>query len=323
LIREAKLTDQKYQFSSLFGVAQIFCHPDDDRLDVIIHQLISSIGKAEPSIDVEQAYKQLLNLKGCGILIFKPGIAIVHIRVNNLKRLHLALATNRQEFKCQHLKEKMECINVNSDPIKLVILMMAPANDPVFYLRGVAALSNICKDQDFIDHLLSLEKPEDVWTLFEQADQALPEYIEARHIMRKDYSYLKISDKISTAIDLFCREGTNEYPVIDDDGDLVGIVKGEGLIKLCLPEYITWMEDLSPILNFEPFAEILFHEKNMPVMEIMMFAEHYATVDESTPAIQVAKVMLRNDVKQVYIVRDKKLMGIISIQDFIKMVLRS
>ena len=58
-------------------------------------------------------------------------------------------------------------------------------------------------------------------------------------------------------------------------------------------------------------------------MEIMVFAEHYATVDESTPAIQVAKIMMRRDVRQVFVVRDKKLMGIISIQDFIKKVLRA
>ena len=115
----------------------------------------------------------------------------------------------------------------------------------------------------------------------------------------------------------------NELPVVDADGDLVGIVSEEELIRLCLPEYITWMEDLSPILNFEPFAEILRREAYMPVMEIMVFADRFATVDEATPAIQVAKVMMRRDVRQVLVLRDKKLMGIISIQDFIQKVLRA
>ncbi|MCU7940427.1 MAG: CBS domain-containing protein [gamma proteobacterium symbiont of Bathyaustriella thionipta] len=100
-------------------------------------------------------------------------------------------------------------------------------------------------------------------------------------------------------------------------------VSEEELIRLCLPEYITWMDDLSPILNFEPFAEILQREKNMPVMEIMEIAEQYATVDESTPAIQVAKVMMRREVRQVFVLQGKKLRGIISIQDLIQKVLRA
>ena len=95
------------------------------------------------------------------------------------------------------------------------------------------------------------------------------------------------------------------------------------LIRVCLPEYVTWMEDLTPILNFEPFAEILRRESQLPLLEIMQFSERYATVDEESPAIQVAKVMLRRDVRQVYVVRDNNLLGVITIQDFIHKVLRA
>ena len=58
-------------------------------------------------------------------------------------------------------------------------------------------------------------------------------------------------------------------------------------------------------------------------MEIMKFADHYATVEESTPAVQVARVMMRSDVRQVFVVKNKKLLGIISIQDLIQKVLRA
>ena len=168
-----------------------------------------------------------------------------------------------------------------------------------------------------------MRSPELVWKTIAETGAALPDYVAAGDIMRTDFARLRDTDSLYSAIDLFCREGVNELPVVDADGDLVGMVSEEELIRLCLPEYITWMEDLSPILNFEPFAEILRREAHMPVMEIMVFADRYATVDEATPAIQVAKVMMRRDVRQVLVVRDKKLMGIISIQDFIQKVLRA
>jgi len=58
-------------------------------------------------------------------------------------------------------------------------------------------------------------------------------------------------------------------------------------------------------------------------MKIMKFADQYATVDESTPAIQVARIMMCREVRQVFVVKNKKLMGIISIQDLIQKVLRT
>jgi CBS domain-containing protein len=46
-------------------------------------------------------------------------------------------------------------------------------------------------------------------------------------------------------------------------------------------------------------------------------------VSEESPAIQVAKVMMRRDVRQVYVVKEKHLVGVITIQDFIHKVLRA
>nr|MBS0019681.1 CBS domain-containing protein [Gammaproteobacteria bacterium] len=161
------------------------------------------------------------------------------------------------------------------------------------------------------------------WKWFDAAGQHLPDYVIARDIMCANYPRLRDIDTLSDAIDAFCRFGVSELPGVDEDGDLVGVVSEDELIRLGLPEYITWMEDLSPILNFQPFAEILRREANVPVIEIMAFADRYATINETSPAIQVAKVMIRRDVRQAYVVRDKQLAGVISIQDFIQKVLRA
>jgi CBS domain-containing protein len=41
------------------------------------------------------------------------------------------------------------------------------------------------------------------------------------------------------------------------------------------------------------------------------------------PAVQVAKIMMRNDVKQVLVTRGSRLVGLISLSDFIRKVLRA
>jgi CBS domain-containing protein len=207
--------------------------------------------------------------------------------------------------------------------IHLLAVILAPLDDPAGYLLGVAALRRVCHRDGFLKRLTALQDPAHVWQCFADVGERLSAYVAARDIMRTDFPRLRDTDTLSDAIDSFCTEGVSELPVLDADGDLIGLVTEDELIRVCLPDYITWMDDLSPILNFEPFAEILRRESRMPVVEIMVFAERYATVDEDTPAIQVAKVMMRRNVRQVYVVHDKRLLGVITLQDFIHKVLRA
>jgi len=317
------LTDQSIALSSLFSPAQILCDAQGTRVEKTARQLIGLIAGSDSSIDSEAVYQLVLARKRCGVILLQTGVAVIHVRINGLQGLRMALATSREGQVCCPDREDFLHAETGSVPVNLIILVLVPVDDPASYLRAIAALTAICRRENFVEFLLTLDNPELVWKSIEATGVALPEYVAARDIMRTDFARLRDTDGLYAAIDLFCKEGVNELPVVDADGDLVGIVSEEELIRLCLPEYITWMEDLSPILNFEPFAEILRREAYMPVMEIMVFADRYATVDEATPAIQVAKVMMRRDVRQVLVVHDKKLMGIISIQDFIQKVLRA
>jgi CBS domain-containing protein len=80
------------------------------------------------------------------------------------------------------------------------------------------------------------------------------------------------------------------------------------------------MEDLSPILNFEPFAEILRKESNTWLAEIM--TSEYATVSEASPAIQVAKEITRRNATHAYVIRGRKLVGVVSLEGFLNKVMR-
>ena len=317
------MTDQSIALSSLFSPGQILCGAQGTRVEETARQMIEMIAGSDSSIDSEAVYQLVLARKRCGVMLLQPSVAVVHVRIDGLQGLRMALATSHDGQVCCPDRKDFVCAEKETAPANLVVLMLAPADDPAIYLRAVATLATICRREGFVEFLLTLDTPELVWKTIAETGAALPEYVAARDIMRIDFARLRDTDSLYSAIDLFCREGVIELPVVDADGDLVGIVSEEELIRLCLPEYITWVEDLSPILNFEPFAEILRREATMPVMEIMVLADRYATVDGATPAIQVAKVMMRRDVRQVLVVDDKKLLGIISIQDLIQKVLRA
>lgn len=311
------------KFSSLFTPQEVICHLEGLGCEQLIWRLLERLVGVNDSLNPADIYELIRKRESCGVALVLPDVAVVHVRVKDLDKLCIALATTRSGLCCSIAQGRSICTSEELSSVRLIVLMLAPLDDPAGYLRGISALAQSCSREGFVDELLSFDRPEKVWTLFDTANHHLPAYVTARDMMRTDFAFLRNTDTLASAIDMFCKLGINEVPVVDADGDLSGIVTEDELIRVCLPEYITWMEDLSPILNFEPFAEILRQESNLPALEIMLFAERYATVDEQSPAIQVAKVMMRRDVRQVYVVRDKRLVGVITIQDFIHKVLRA
>jgi CBS domain-containing protein len=317
------LTAEDIKFSSLFTPAQVICHLEKMTCHEVFRRLIDRLGEINHSFDAHRAYEKIIKRESCGITFATPEVAVVHVRVEGLAMLRIAIGISRHGPRCAISFEGGSCPNLETKAVKLVVMILAPVDDPTGYLRAIAALSNVCQRDGFVDHLASLDDPQQIWKAFEEANEHLPSYVKAGDMMRRDFPLLHDTDTLSNAIDTFCRLDVSELPVIDKDGDLVGIATQDELIRICLPEYITWMEDLSPILNFEPFAEILQREASVPVIEIMLFSDRYATVDEQSPAIQVAKVMMRRNVRQVYVVHDKRLLGVITLQDFIHKVLRA
>jgi len=308
------MTETDVKFSSLFSKEQVFCGSPKIGWYELICELIRRVWETGDLSSQERACELILEKGRCSVSFPQKGIAVVHARLNEIRRLRLAIATSSEGF---------DYFRGHTPRIRLVVLVLTPIEDPASYLLTVSALVRICRTEQVVEHVSNLNDPEKIWKACYEVDERLPDYVSAGDIMHTSYPKLTINDRLDRAIDLFCSLGITEIPVVDEDGDLVGVVSNDELIRICLPEYITWMEDLSPILNFEPFAEILIRESKMPVYEIMMHSEYYAMLEEHTPAIQVAKIMLRRDVHQVYVVGDRRLVGIISIQDFINKVMRA
>jgi len=304
------------QISSLFSPNEVFFAKSGVDEEGVIHKLIELIGKTGKLGDIEEAFSVIIDRKCCSLSYLQPEIAVFHARVPGMKSLRLALAIDPNGIEC--------CWTTGENAtVKLVFLILTTLEEPGEYMRTVTALSSVCQSKGFPERLYAMEDPDKVWAYFDKLDIELPDYVTAGDIMRTTFHSLRDKDSLREAIDAFCRYDTVELPILDADGDLVGVVSEDELIRICLPEYITWMEDLSPILDFQPFAEILLRERDMPVVEIQLLADRYATVDEATPAIQVARVMMRRDVRQVLVVRGNKLMGVISVQDFIQKILRA
>lgn len=298
-------------FSSLFGPGHVICRTEETERDKILHELLRVLAYERGIGNVEHAYEAVLKRENEAPSIIGPHIAVPHARLEDINDIVVGIATSAGGIKYAASVD---------EPIKLIILTLAPKLTPGAYLQALSSLAKICQDPSTANIVAEMKSGEEVWRFFEGGGIVLPDHVLARDIMDSVAIVLQEDDTLEKAIDLFVRHGRRDLPVVDKDGDLVGVVTSYELLRVCLPDYILWMDDLSPILNFEPFAEILRNESKTWLTEIM--TDEYATVAEDAPAIQVAKEITRQRVGHAYVTRGERLVGVVSLEGFLSKVLR-
>ena len=108
---------------------------------------------------------------------------------------------------------------------------------------------------------------------------------------------------------------SEELPVVDNAGDLRGILSLADLLKYSLPEHLLWLEDLSPIYQLQPFSDMLKTADETKVADIMR--EEFVSAHVDDPAVKLAKVFLMSQLPQLMILDDAgKPAGVVSLKNF-------
>ncbi|MBN1787000.1 MAG: PTS sugar transporter subunit IIA, partial [Sedimentisphaerales bacterium] len=304
-------TNNIVRFSSLFTPEHIICQTDMTDRDKILSKLLEKLAMVKGIGNVEEAYNAVIERENEIPTVVGPGIAMPHARLEAVSQITVGIATS---------KEGINYAATVKGQVKLIILTLVPKTAPGAYLQAMSSLAKICQDPETANTVSGLEKPEDIWRFFDRGGVVLSEYLHACDIMNPVTVKLQEYDTLERAIDLFVRHRVRDVPVVDGEGDFIGVVTTHELLRVCLPDYILWVEDLTPIINFEPFAEILRKESNTWLAEIM--TDEYAIVSEKAPAAQVVKEMARRHVDHAYVLRDKRLIGVVSLAVFLDKILR-
>lgn len=118
-------------------------------------------------------------------------------------------------------------------------------------------------------------------------------------------------DSVGAAIKLLAEHDVSALPVIDDAGQVIGIVSEADLVRR--EELATdkrrpwWMEVLTPATTL---ADEFAKAHGRKVREVM--SERVISVSEETPLPEIANLLERNRIKRVPVLRDGKLVGIVS-----------
>lgn len=288
----------------------ILCQTPLQQRDELILEMLKRLAFNHGIGNVPSIYDSVCERETAGATVVANGIAIPHARIGSIDRPFVAVATS----------PKSVHFNGEGSAVKLIILVLVPKDQPSVYLQIIAALGKTLLNGDAAENCAALATAHEIVSFFRRDGLVLPDFICAGDIMEPLRYKLMDTNSLKDAIDMFVSHGLLEIPVIDKDGDLTGVVTADALLRVCMPDYLLWMDDLSPILQFEPFVNILRNEENTWLSEILH--HEYPTVLVGQPAIAVAEAMAKRKASTCYVVDEKKLLGVITLPHFLDKVLR-
>ncbi len=301
------------KISSLFTPENIEIYSEKIELDALIQKLLENLALNYGIGNIHTIYSNFLT----NIEIIKSSKKIIsdcflyHVRISSSENVRIAIAVLKNGIK--------QSVTNNNEKISVVIILVSPKEKPDLYLKTAKSFKELFNKIN-ISSILKYEKSEEIWNIIDQSNISLPEIIYAEDLMEEVEVYLNESNNLKDAIDKFVNTDYLNIPVIDLEGNLVGEVTSRELMEVCLPRYILWMDDINPIINFEPFRNMLENDENTWLAEIMN--HDCPVIQKNDPFIYAAITMTKKSISHVYVLDDNKLVGVISMKLFLDKILR-
>lgn len=288
--------------SDCLSVENILFEVDVQDRDELLSLLVSQLEKTAAGFDLLKAIQALKEREAVLPTVIAPGVALPHARLSEMDRPLVAVATTR----------KGVIFDADQDSVHLILLVLTPTKDPSAYLRVLSMLSTLLKDVN-VPEFVAGASLNDVVDLLTDGSETT-EFLTAADVMNANPVTLLESDTLNKTISTLCSKQMLDIPVVDEEGDLRGVIGMEDLLRQSLPQHLLWMEDLTPILRFEPFSDMMKKDHETKLADFMR--EEFVSVTSDTPAVQLAKVFLMSQARQIQVLEGRKLIGVVDLVGF-------
>ncbi|SDK95386.1 CBS domain-containing protein [Natronincola ferrireducens] len=142
----------------------------------------------------------------------------------------------------------------------------------------------------------------------------------AKDIMTKEVIRVKKDSTVEEVIKLVLEHNISGLPVVDDENNVIGIITEGDLIyrskKLHIPTYFTLLDSYIFLENPQNLEAQLKKMVGYKVKDVM--TSKVIMVDLEETIEEIATLMSEKNINRVPVVKEGKLMGIVSRRDIIK-----
>lgn len=233
-------------------------------------------------------------------------------------------------FRTEAVRQLVAALGVSPVPVRLerdpnrsariVILLVAPPRETSTYLQVLGAFARALAGADTVNALLAARTPDEVITLPGLAEVELPSHLTVRDVMTTHVYSIGPGETLGVAARFMLEHDIRALPVVEDDGELLGIVTHKELLRHLIPAYLQRAKsgEFRAVARTQPQRGAV-DPQNMLVRDVM--SRTVLCLSEDQTLTEVANLLNAKDVDRFPVVREGCVVGFLTRADLIRRLL--
>lgn len=240
--------------------------------------------------------------------VFSTGFALPHIHLNNFDDTLIGIAI------------PSEPIQTEDGIVKIIFVIISGIAQNSQYLKILQSLIKISKSTEMFNHLLSSKSPHEFIRIATEDDTSSKKNLTVSDLMNKQIFFINQESTLLELGNAFYQNNHGYCPIIDDDQQLIGEVTILDFIMTGFPEYSTYLESKDTANGFDPFEKLMSEESTLLVKDICKKIDCSLSPDDSI--VDAVYLMKKYNKRDLPVIKDNKVIGIISYIDIFRKIIR-
>ncbi|MFH2034934.1 MAG: CBS domain-containing protein [Candidatus Zixiibacteriota bacterium] len=279
--------------------------------DEAVDELLAFLKKEKPSFNINLIKQRIVEREEIESTSYGRGFAFPHARTDEVDEMYIMVGIS---------KKGLSDVTLDGVPLSVVILLLTPSYISNLYLQTLSAFANFARMEGNLRKITTAKSKEEVIEVIRASGVSIEKELMVKDIMRREVMSITPDASLKDVANLMFKKRLSALAVVDDENNLLGWIADKDLIKAALPDYKTLISNLNYSMSIEPFEELLKQEDRIKVAEL--YKTDHEETSMKTKVLEVAAMMIFKDVRRVYVVEGRKLVGVLLRKDIVSTIIR-
>jgi len=239
------------------------------------------------------------------------GFAFPHARSEAVDRMYIAVGVSRSDITDR---------TPDGDPLRVVVLLLTPRNIARLYLQTLSAFVTVCRTPELRKKVFEAQSTDELCRILWESGIMVQNELLARDIMRRPVISVRRESTLKEVANLMYKHRISGMPVVDEQNRVVGEISERELLAAALPDYENRTGSNPAPVGPDPFEALMKRENEITAGDLMTQPE--VMVDEDKGVIDLAAIMLQQNIRRVMVASGGELVGLIMRSDIVSRVIR-
>lgn len=141
-----------------------------------------------------------------------------------------------------------------------------------------------------------------------------------KEFMIRDITSVMEDTSIEYLIKILYRHRRYTLPIVNENNSIIGTISVEDVLNASLPHYFKSMQNTAFLPDINQFSTKLKEIRDYKITEFMI--KDPITVTEEDTITRVADILIKSDLKTIFVVKNNRLSGYINRIDLISSILK-